>query len=362
MHFKNYNLIILSSLGALLLCIVWFGLSLEPLDGDLTRIGNFKESDYGYNVPQEIFEGNLSVYGELADYTKYYDVAVLGDSFADQRSRQFAWQNYLIRKTGLSLITLWHHGETIDAFLRSEGFTRNPPRFVIFESAERGLSGLLTRSGYTGECREQPKLVKAPLPIREAPVKTSTYARNSRRLLETVSSGIHIKDFEYALLYVSLGLKKFFGSGTSADELPLSRHDLFSNTKSDHILVLKDDYKKYNLGPSEMKNISCGLLNLQHHVEKNKQTELIIMIAPDKTSAYAEFILDDRRHYAGIIPHIPAISHIPLPRIDLAISNAIRQGVQDVYLPNDTHWGAHGNEIAASQLFEYLIGDGKLVL
>ena len=117
MHFDIYNRIILCSLGLLLLCIVWFGLLLDPLDGDLTRIGNFKESDYGYNVPQEIFEANLSEYGELADYRQYHDVVVLGDSFADQRSRHFAWQNYVIKKTGLSMITLWHHSETIEPFL-----------------------------------------------------------------------------------------------------------------------------------------------------------------------------------------------------------------------------------------------------
>ena len=43
------------------------------------------------------------------------------------------------------------------------------------------------------------------------------------------------------------------------------------------------------------------------------------------------------------------------PRLDVALRKEIERGTQDVYLPNDTHWGSAGHQAVASHLKKYLI-------
>jgi hypothetical protein len=43
-----------------------------------------------------------------------------------------------------------------------------------------------------------------------------------------------------------------------------------------------------------------------------------------------------------------------MSRIDLALISAIHNGEQDVYLPDDTHWGSSGYQIAAETLLTFL--------
>jgi hypothetical protein len=365
MKFKIYNSVVLGSVGILLLIILWFAVALEPLDGDLTRIGNFKESDYGYNTAQETFESNLAEFAEGGkDYNFYRDVIVVGDSFSDQRRRRFGWQNFFIKGTGLSLVTFFHNAQanTLEDLTTSEGFVRHPPRILIYESVERGLYSLMLRSRHRGQCKEQPELAIDPIPINELSIRTTHSNRNNRTRFDAPLWDHAANNFEYSLLYVSLALKIIFtpGSGTSVDELPIRNRQLFSNKRSNYILVLKDDYKKSGLGKSELESIECGMFNLQSIVEKNGKTKLLIMLVPDKTSAYSDFILDNKNIPGSIIPRIPNTAKMPLPRIDLAIREAIADGETDVYLPNDTHLGSGGNRIAADCLINYMIDKGML--
>ena len=45
------------------------------------------------------------------------------------------------------------------------------------------------------------------------------------------------------------------------------------------------------------------------------------------------------------------LSHLSLPA---ALISAIHMGEQNVYLPNDTHWGSSGSQIAAETLLTFL--------
>jgi hypothetical protein len=48
------------------------------------------------------------------------------------------------------------------------------------------------------------------------------------------------------------------------------------------------------------------------------------------------------------------------PRLDLALQKEIDRGSQDVYLPNDTHWGTTGHKVTAHTLINYLSKNGVL--
>ena len=43
-----------------------------------------------------------------------------------------------------------------------------------------------------------------------------------------------------------------------------------------------------------------------------------------------------------------------MTRLDIALISAIRQGEQDIYLPDDTHWGSTGHQIVAKTLLTFL--------
>jgi len=125
-----------------ILAAVW-GLAswLQPVDGDLARVGGYAENEFGWKAPQAVFDQNLfKVTTDLKDYDKYYDVVVLGDSFSvDQESRRFGWQNYFINRTGLSMIVFDTRRYWPMEIYELPIFKQNPPKVFIFESVERYL-------------------------------------------------------------------------------------------------------------------------------------------------------------------------------------------------------------------------------
>jgi hypothetical protein len=125
-----------------ILATIW-GLAswLQPVDGDLARVGGYAENDFGPRAPQAAFDQNLfKVTTDLKDYDKYYDVVVLGDSFSvDQESRRYGWQNYFINRTGLSMIVFDTRRYWPMEIYELPIFKKHPPKVFVFESVERAV-------------------------------------------------------------------------------------------------------------------------------------------------------------------------------------------------------------------------------
>ena len=102
MNYRAYNLIILIPLGILFAVYISLAPWVEPLEGDLTRLGGFTENDFGWNEPQQQFSSPLVSLEGKHEYDQYHDVVVLGDSFSEAYPKA-QWQNYFVRGTGLSL-------------------------------------------------------------------------------------------------------------------------------------------------------------------------------------------------------------------------------------------------------------------
>jgi hypothetical protein len=121
------------------------------------------------------------------------------------------------------------------------------------------------------------------------------------------------------------------------------------------MLVFKDDFQKvpqwHKMDLSEM---ACRIEQIRKLVEANGKTKFILMVAPDKLTAYSDFLSDknwrDVSLLAGLSEKLPDV----IPRIDLAITSAIRAGEQDVYWPDDTHWGSTGHQITAETLLGFM--------
>ena len=70
---KLYNRILISVFSILFVVITFFIIWIEPYHGDLSRIGGYRENDYGWNAPQKKFKDcHYTIGTSLSDYDQYY--------------------------------------------------------------------------------------------------------------------------------------------------------------------------------------------------------------------------------------------------------------------------------------------------
>jgi hypothetical protein len=332
--------------------ILAYGMYLQPFYGDLTRIGPHAEKDFGWNKPQLEFQRSLSSVGK---YDRYFDVVVLGDSFSLGRPLP-SWQNFVVAATGWSVIALNASDITPDQILANRIFRDSPPRIFIFESVERQIPHRVTRKmpckeiALPADTHSTPVSSGVPPPVQFSEFKGLT------RHIGRNTSWDEIKS-EYVLHYLRIGLLRTFGEGVSTDAplLELSRQAPFSSVNRNAILVYKDDIQKIAWWRAmPIPAMVCRIEAMRERFEANGQTRFVLMVAPDKLTAYADFIRDSSLRDSSILSrfaeHFPQI----MPRLDLSLISAINRGVQDVYLPDDTHWGSAGHQIAAETLLGFL--------
>jgi len=104
--------------------------------------------------------------------------------------------------------------------------------------------------------------------------------------------------------------------------------------------------------------MNCRIERMRDQVEANGVTRFVLMVAPDKLTAYADFLADTQSRGISSLAQLAEQQPETLPRLDLALISRIRHGEQDVYLPDDTHWGSSGNRIAAEALLQFLTQRG----
>lgn len=327
------------------------GIRMQPLNGDLTRIGAYPERLYGWNQPQRIFAKRL--YGtSVADQP---DMLVIGDSFATAMANH-QWQNHVVATTGLSVSTISSYDFTVDQVLADPAFKARPPKYLVLTLVERHFPRMLARQvgcdahGFTQvpaqQGRQTPTLVTIPAIADAVEQMRSTEWTD----LRDVPLGVAFKYVVREALYRLTGVQS-----TDAWQFQLTREDLFSNAVPDRLLVFRRDIEKTSQWRgTDSKEIDCRIRSLKRLVESNGYTQLIVMIPPDKLTAYAPWIhaadvkalsdLDDlaRRH--------PSL----IPSIDLALRQAIEVGHKDVYLPNNTHFGITGHLVAGQALVEFV--------
>ena len=94
-YFHVFSMTLSVSLGVMLATAIY----IQPLEGELTRLGLYAERDFGWNLPQKKVRGDANM---ASAYEGGYDVLVVGDSF----STNGVWQPFFKQKTGLSYVTL----------------------------------------------------------------------------------------------------------------------------------------------------------------------------------------------------------------------------------------------------------------
>lgn len=328
------------ALVAITWCLAWW---LEPISGDLTRIGSYAERHFGHQAPQLEFHPPLSTFG---DWKEEIDILVMGDSFANGTVRQ--WQNWLAAATGWRIHTLDKKRISVDKVLSSTLYREHPPRVVIWNVVERDL---LYEFSATGRCGPySPVVVSAVLPRRATPATPVEVSR---------PNGLSELNPGFARMWVWNSLLRAVGIDSSGTlEAKLTRNDLFSSRHPESLLVYRDDLLKRKWSSSDLQKIRCGLSSLASRFESNGRTRFVTALAPDKSSAYHAWLVSPSSLPPSILPALLHESPIPDAGLHASLADEVSRGVKDVYLPNDTHWGTAGHKATAERILQLLINEG----
>lgn len=320
------------------------GLSLQHIDGDLTRLGYYSENDFGWNKKQYRYSPALSEKGKLGNQ---YDIVIIGDSFSASPSPSQvidgrSYSNYLANDTGLRVGIFHVDDQPVPELLLALANQSKPPIAIVYQTVERAMK---YRLRWNTNC---------PLELNKVR-RESIQPGRTIHTYEPVpvwrDTSLGLLDFRYTSKYLFAYLTNH-RFNKRVIKARLSRNDLFSNSKSGHILLLSDDERKFSWSRQDWESMKCTILNMQNMVQKNGKSSFIFMVAPDKSSVYAPFI-SDRQMPSSHLSNLES-EDLNFLRLDSVLTEHARTGTVDVYLPNNTHWSYEGHLIVAKELIAYL--------
>lgn len=317
-------------------------LYVEPLDGELTRLGSYPERDFGWNLPQRRLPGGAK---QVEAFAGGGDLLVVGDSF----STNGVWQPFLARETGLAWRTLEIGMTSLPGLIGSRAFRDDPPRIVIVQSVERDLLNRFENLGFA--CDERaPAQFAGPLPPLERQESAQLLEERRPRFAPARMN------LRYAAAVVGRTLARRVRGGDSGTtrRFRLTTDGLFSNRRSGEILVYAGDLDTHAWRTEQVERAACAVRGLQDAVEDNGTTLFLFVLAPDKSSAYAPYIADQRFRRRRETTQLLVDRGVRAVRVDRALARAIAAGERDIYTPNGTHWSPRGYEIAAAAIAGHL--------
>ena len=311
--------------SALLPILFFFGLGvfLQPLQGDLTRLGNLAERDFGWNAAQPVLP--------LRDNQPANPgVIVLGDSF----SRWNVWQSASMASGSPAMLTFQWDGfdssESLDDWIAALKETYPSARFLVIEVVEREF---LRRFGPAGtRCHGQ----------HQKPVEVSQGGA-TQPLRPFFDSTSNLPDTLYAARALYNSFRPFDETtfSTNVFVTPLNRTNLFSNHRPDLMVYYKDDELiKKDWKPEDIRKAVTRVKDIQLSAAAHGLT-MITAIVPDKSTTYRKFM---RQPQTTPIPDIwKELTKQEVTQVDLReMLDKAADTVTDLYLPNDTHLGTAG--------------------
>jgi hypothetical protein len=329
------------SITALLPIIIFgaVGFFLQPVSGDLTRLGRLAERDFGWNAPQPIVEVFPMNRTEVAD------VIVLGDSF----SQPNVWQSIAVQRTKLKLLTFsfldMRQPDCIEQWVKSVPIRYPGAKTIIIETTEKSFLDRFNVD--TNKCRGLSILPYAYIPGQTA----SERPRGYKDIMP---------DPVYALRAAFNSDLKINKSTRISDTIiePLNRNDLFSNRRADLLLYYKNELDKKTWKPLEIETALNQISSLQEIAAANK-VQFIINIVPDKSTIYSRFFKNQEE--ISILAKLQKeLRSRAIRVIDLLPTlNANVESIKDLYLPNDTHFSTRGYTLMGEAIAQELLNNGS---
>ncbi|MES0873936.1 alginate O-acetyltransferase AlgX-related protein [Sinimarinibacterium thermocellulolyticum] len=333
--------------------IAWYGATVPPYVGDLTRLGGYSEDDFGWTEPQARFDPPLY---HAHRYDAPVDVLIFGDSMSLHRSGEQTdpgsyWPNYLAARTGWRVAALHRHDWTLDDVLQHAVYRQAPPRVLIVQFAERAIVGLerITAGYGNGSgCDGAATPVFDPLPLRplgRQPLPLPP-PRPSARGVDFSLGAHHLKRRVLTQLLPS--------AWQPVRRFALDRAGLFSSRRDRELLVFADDLRKLDMTPDQLARQRCALREIQDAVQASGKTVLLVLVVPDKLSTYRAHLPALPPDYPEVPALLAAAGGLQLVRVDRVFDAAVKAGVRDLFLPNDTHPGVAGHRLIADAVMHSL--------
>jgi hypothetical protein len=344
---KTYNAIFLALVFLIVSISAAIMLWSQPTSGDLTRISAYPERWFGWNDPQQDIPPVINTPRQ----TGKFHILVIGDSFSEAGH----WQSLLSNHYSFSFI---HSGKTTLAdILALQGDKK--PDAVVIETGERALPDMygtastflqpVTHCQLPAATQENtPALAEIQARMAQLPTFPLTQRKRWPSNGNNISEGFHIfKIYSSALIKP----KK-----RKAKVLALTSDQLFSSGKPDHILLLSKDFLLYDsIDDNNLNTVHCTMQAVDRALTQ-AQLPHVILTLPDKTTAYQPYLADTK-----IKQRLALINRLRMDALtghDINMLQPIRSliaaGNKDVYLPNDTHWGYKGFQLAAVLINEKL--------
>lgn len=344
---KTYNSIFLTLVFLIVSISAGIMLWSQPISGDLTRISGYPERWFGWNEPQQDIP---TVINTPRQKNKAH-ILVIGDSFSEAGR----WQSLLNDKYTFSFI---HSGKTTLADILARRGDKKPDAIVI-ETGERALPDMYgTASTFlqpVTQCQLPPITAENTSTIETIqtqiaklpsfpPIERKVFPSNSNN----ISEGFHIFKLNMSALIKPKKRK--------ARALALNNDQLFSSSRSDRILLLSKDFLLYDsIDDANLKTVHCTMQSVDHALSTTNIPHVILTL-PDKATAYQPYLADaEMRQKPALIDRLrmDALNGHGI-NMQQPIRMMIAAGNKDVYLPNDTHWGYKGFQLAASLIDDNL--------
>jgi hypothetical protein len=307
--------------------LLLFAFWVEPINGDLTRIGHWPEHDFGFNAPHPVIRLNAN--GRAVSQP---DVLVLGDSFSVRNY----WQSVLTREGGGRTQTYdYSNVECIDGWVKWA--IHNPDgHTIIIETVEREFVPRFSKFSNCSKAHFVATEVGAGLtnPIRAhwPPIDDIGFLFNAA--INTLRMNLQ-------------PTKDVRGNVTNS---PLRPHCAsFSNRRADRLLYYSHDNDKAHWTNEEIQQAVSNIRQLQEDAHKYGK-QLVFVVAPDKLSAYRDCL--GQKSVGTRYPNVTEAlieAGVKTPNLLATFKSNVGK-VTDLYNPNNTHWSEEGYMLAASEI------------
>ena len=356
---RRYLVILLGAILAIAMSLTGFAIWLAPPSGDLVRIGGWSERNFGWHGTKSGFTKNYyheTTLSELLEDGPTGDILVFGDSFSGMWPGSITWINTLHEQTGQSVRFLrMRDFSSVVRYLDSDAFQATPPAAIIVQSVERAtVSRAMAIHEPALNC-EVPNTPITQIPISAASIKLPRDVFSRRTQFDSLDE---------VFSWGALALRKRLEGSTNSILIQLNRNDLFSSRATRQGLIYIDDIRSHtadvfpqNDPVAARAKALCGLRQL---IARGGSVPMRFMIAPDKRSIYDAWIttpLPTKEINVFILSHQALGARfidLLAPLTEAADTN------QDVYYPNDTHWGPIGHKIAGMNAAASLRAENSL--
>lgn len=288
--------------------------------GDLTRIGKWMESDFGWRDPQPSIDAKLLISSNLQEA----EILVIGDSFSDN----LHWQTVLTQ-SGKKVASI--HWESIGYIcedfqkkLNASGFKGNK---IIVQAVERGAAKQFEKSVNCTLSKPVPFNTFRTIKPTDTSIQTEPAFNIKGQFIAGLETLLHSAAIRVSTHYSKI--HNYKSKGTYI--LPIDDGcKYFSHRLCQYVLFFHEDFKRPALSEKTIEDIKTLKKRLN-------QYETMWVVVPNKSSIY-----DPKSSIKANSQFWKDIKHAGLGPNLYEQFNKNKSQIKDLFSPNDSHLSVNG--------------------